>query len=157
MIESYKEQAFEEFIETYLLINGGYTQIPEDEEYNRELALFPKEAIRFIKNSQPEIYEKLEAQLGSATDGAIIDALVKFLDSDEHGTLDVIRSGFKVYGKTIKMAFFKPAFGKWKPWYVKNKKYKMLFKKSIKFLSKPLSRNPVKNGEPKKVTKAIKI
>jgi len=107
--ESYKEEAFEEYIETYLLINGGYTQVPEDEEYNRELALFPKEAIRFIKNTQPEIYEKLEAQLGDETEKAIIDALVKFLES--HGSLHVIRHGIKVYGKKIQLAYFKPAFG----------------------------------------------
>jgi len=45
MIGTYKEKAFEEFIETYLLLNGGYTQVPEEEEYSRELALFPEEVM----------------------------------------------------------------------------------------------------------------
>jgi type I restriction enzyme R subunit len=39
----------------------------------------------------------------------LIDALVKALEA--RGTLDVLRHGFKFFGKPIKMAYFKPAFG----------------------------------------------
>ncbi len=109
MVESYKEEAFEDFIETYLLVVEKYIQLPES-EYDRGLALFPDEVIRFIRDTQPDTWDKLEAQLGEDTEKAIIDSLIKFLDSDEHHSLDVIRHGFKVYGNKIKMAFFKPAF-----------------------------------------------
>ena len=30
---------------------------------------------------------------------------------DEHGALNTLRHGFKCYGKTIRIAFFKPAHG----------------------------------------------
>jgi type I restriction enzyme R subunit len=108
--ESYKEKTFEDFIETYLLVIEKYIQLPES-EYNRELAIFPDEVIRFIRDTQPEKWKKLESQLGKDTEKAVIDALVKFLDSDEHHCLDVIRKGFKVYGNKIDLAYFKPAYG----------------------------------------------
>lgn len=108
MTESYKEIAFEEWIETYLLEKAGYIQVPET-EYDRELALFPGEVIRFIRDTQPDTWQKLEAQLGNGTEQAIIDAIVKFLESQ--GTLAVIRHGIKVYGKKVRLAYFKPAFG----------------------------------------------
>jgi type I restriction enzyme R subunit len=110
MAETYKEETFEDFIETYLLVIEKYVQLPES-EYNRELAIFPHEVIRFIKDTQPEKWEKLESQLGKDTEKAVIDSLVKFLDSDERHVLDVVRHGFKVYGKHFDLAYFKPAFG----------------------------------------------
>ena len=38
-----------------------------------------------------------------------MDALAKELDLK--GTLDVLRHGFKFYGKTFRLAYFKPAHG----------------------------------------------
>ncbi len=53
------EAAFETAIESALL-GEGYTRVQE-EDFDRELALFPDEALAFIRATQRKVWEKLEA------------------------------------------------------------------------------------------------
>jgi hypothetical protein len=39
----------------------------------------------------------------------VLESLCKWLDT--HGTLATLRHGFKCFGKTLRMAFFRPAHG----------------------------------------------
>ncbi len=102
------EKAFEELIEKYLLEQGGYSK-GHPENFDRELALDKDAILGFLKDSQPESWQKITEVHGSLVESKIIQRLCKELES--RGTLDVLRHGFIDYGVRFKMAFFKPASG----------------------------------------------
>ena len=58
---------------------------------------------------QPEAWSAMAGLLGKLLQARIVEALAKELDLK--GTLDVLRHGFKFYGKTFRLAYFKPAHG----------------------------------------------
>jgi len=101
------EAAFETAIETSLL-GTGYTRLAGD-GYDRERAIWPTEALAFIQETQPTTWAKLEALHGAETGNRIIQALCKWMDT--HGALTTLRHGFKCYGKTLHIAYFRPAHG----------------------------------------------
>jgi type I restriction enzyme, R subunit len=101
------ETAFETVIEAQLLATG-YTAV-EGQAFDRERAIFPEEALAFIRATQPQIWGKLEALHGDQTGHRVLEALCKWLDS--HGALATLRHGFKCFGKTLRIAFFRPAHG----------------------------------------------
>jgi type I restriction enzyme R subunit len=77
--------------------------------FDRERAIFPAEALAFIKATQDAVWQKLEALHGEQTDERVLEALCKWLDV--HGALATLRHGFKCFGKTLRVAFFRPAHG----------------------------------------------
>jgi type I restriction enzyme, R subunit len=101
------EAAFENAIEDVLLTSGF--QRHTSKEFDRENAIFPAVALKFIQTTQPKIWDKLELLHGDKTGDRIISALCKWMDTN--GSLSTLRHGFKCYGKTIRIAFFKPAHG----------------------------------------------
>jgi len=101
------ETAFETVIEAQLLA-AGYTAV-DGQAFDRERAIFPKEALAFIRSTQPQIWSKLEALHGEQTGPRVLEALCKWLDS--YGALATLRHGFKCFGKTLRIAFFRPAHG----------------------------------------------
>lgn len=106
-MKSTSEAAFETAIEAVLL-GEGYTQI-EGTGFDRERAVFPDEALGFIRATQAKVWEKLEALHGEQTGTRVMESLCKWLDT--HGTLATLRHGFKCFGKTLRIAFFRPAHG----------------------------------------------
>ena len=99
------ERDFETAIEAGLTSSGGYeTRIPS--AYDEALALFPADVTGFLKESQPAKWQALEALLGPKTVVTLLDNLSKELGLK--GTLHVLRHGFKCYGKTFRMAYFRP-------------------------------------------------
>ncbi|MFZ1575871.1 MAG: type I restriction endonuclease [Chromatiaceae bacterium] len=101
------EAAFETAIEAVLL-GAGYTRL-DGKGFDRERAIFPDEALAFIQATQAKVWEKLEALHGEQTGARVLEALCKWLDT--YGTLDTLRHGFKCFGKTLRIAFFRPAHG----------------------------------------------
>ena len=101
------ETAFETVIEAELLATG-YTAV-DGKGFDRERAIFPEEALAFMRATQPQIWSKLEALHGEQTGPRVLEALCKWLDS--HGALATLRHGFKCFGKTLRIAFFRPAHG----------------------------------------------
>lgn len=101
------EAAFETAIEVVLLTDG-YAKILSD-DFDRERAIFPSEALTFIRETQTKMWEKLEALHGAETGERVLQALCKWLDT--HGALTTLRHGFKCFGKTLRIAFFRPAHG----------------------------------------------
>lgn len=101
------EAAFETAIEAVLLANG-YAQI-DSKVFDREQAIFPDLALSFIRATQGKVWEKLEALHGEQTGARVLESLCKWLDS--HGALATLRHGFKCFGKTLRIAFFRPAHG----------------------------------------------
>ena len=104
-MSGYTERAFETAIEAGLTRPGGYQKrIPST--FDEALALFPDDVSGFLKESQPTKWQALEALLGPKTPATVLDSLSKELELK--GTLHVLRHGFKCYGKTFRMAYFRP-------------------------------------------------
>lgn len=101
------ECAFEEILTITLLANG-YEEVA-DKTYDRELAIFPEMVLSFIRATQEKQWEKLEALHGKKTGERVLQNLCKWMDS--HGSLATLRHGFKCYGRTLRVAFFKAAHG----------------------------------------------
>ena len=101
------EASFETAIEAVLLASG-YARV-DGKSFNRELAIFPDEALSFIRATQSKVWEKLEALHGEQTGARVLESLCKWLDT--HGALATLRHGFKCFGKTLRIAFFRPAHG----------------------------------------------
>ncbi len=99
------EHAFETAIETGLVGQSGYAKRPPT-AFDETLALFPDDVIGFLKDSQPARWGQLEALLKDKTAPTVIDSLAK--EMAVKGTLHVLRHGFKCYGKTLRLAFFRP-------------------------------------------------
>lgn len=101
------EAAFESAIEAFLL-SAGYARI-DDKGFDRERAIFPEEALAFIQATQANVWNKLETLHGEQTDVRVLESLCKWMNT--HGTLATMRHGFKCFGRTLRVAFFRPAHG----------------------------------------------
>ncbi|MCP1509203.1 type I restriction enzyme R subunit [Pseudomonas marginalis] len=101
------ETAFESAIEAVLL-GDGYTRV-DAKGFDRQHAIFPDEALAFIRATQSKVWEKLEVIHCERTGARVLESLCKWLDT--HGTLATLRHGFKCFGKTLRIAFFRPAHG----------------------------------------------
>ncbi len=101
------EAAFETAIEAALLTDG-YVSLPSA-AFDRERAIFPETVLEFIRATQPREWGKLEALHGEETGERILSALCKWMDT--HGVLTTLRHGFKCFGRTLRVAFFRPAHG----------------------------------------------
>lgn len=99
------EAAFESVIESHLLANG-YTTIPP-RTYDPARAIFPDQVLDFIRETQSREWARLEALHGSNTGEQILGDLCKWMDA--HGSLSTLRHGFKCYGRTLRVAYFKAA------------------------------------------------
>jgi type I restriction enzyme, R subunit len=99
------ETAFEQVIEAYLLSHGYASLSPK--KFDCDRALFPEIAIDFIQQTQPKEWERLEKLHGDNTAPQILTDLSKWLDT--YGSLQVLRHGFKCYGRTLRIAYFKAA------------------------------------------------
>lgn len=101
------ETAFETAIGETLLANGFDSVAPES--FDREAAIFPAIVLEFIRATQPKAWQKLEALHGPKTGERILHDLCSWMDV--HGSLATLRHGFKCYGRTLRIAFFKAAHG----------------------------------------------
>ena|GEM_PF-7101 len=101
----HSEAAFETVIEHHLLAHG-YVAAAGD-GFDQERAHFPHVVLDFIKDTQPREWAKLEALLGPKTGEQILADLCKWMDAN--GSLATLRHGFKCYGRTLHVAFFKAA------------------------------------------------
>lgn len=103
----HSEGAFETVIEATMLANGA---VPEPAAgFDRERSIFPETVLAFIRSTHPKEWEALEALHGEKTGAQILTDLTKWMDRE--GSLATLRHGFKCYGKTLRIAFFKAAHG----------------------------------------------
>jgi len=99
----HSELAFEDVVEQGLLATG---YVPVDKGgFDRERAIFPAVVLDFIRATQPKEWGKLEALHGNKTGEQVLTDLCKWMDT--HGSLATLRHGFKCYGRTLRVAFFK--------------------------------------------------
>lgn len=104
-MSGHAERDFETAIEAGLIGAGGYAKRAPT-AYDETLALFPDDAIGFLKDSQPAKWQQLESLLKDKTSSTVLATLSKELETK--GSLHVLRHGFNCYGKTLRLAYFKP-------------------------------------------------
>jgi len=90
------------------LIAGGCVSV-DKAGLDRERGIFPAEVIGFIKGTQAKDWAKIEAVLGNKTESQVLKDLVAWMDSN--GSLATLRHGFKCYGRTLRVAYFRAAHG----------------------------------------------
>lgn len=101
------EKTFEAYIQE-AVSNRGW-EAGSSSLWDKQRAIFPEYILAFIKSTQAKLWEAMEALHGGELSAKLIEALVK--ERDNKGTMHIIRHGFKFYGQTFKLAFFKPAHG----------------------------------------------
>lgn len=104
---NHTETAFESVIESHLLSNG-YGKVDKS-GFDRSRAIFPEVALAFIRETQPKEWSRLEALHGAKTGEQVLADLCKWMDT--YGSLATLRHGFKCYGRTLHIAYFKAAHG----------------------------------------------
>lgn len=104
-MKSYSETAFETVLSETLL-NAGYIALAAT-SFDRARALFPAVTLAFIRATQPDAWGKLETLHGEKTGERVLTDLGKWLDT--YGALATLRHGFKCYGRTLRIAYFKAA------------------------------------------------
>ncbi len=104
----HRERAFEAAIEHSLLTHGGYIKA-DPANFDRARALDPTLLFPFIRAAQAKDWQAIEKHYGERAETVLLDDLCRALDSQ--GALDVIRHGFKCFGRLIRVAYFKPASG----------------------------------------------
>ncbi len=108
MTTDHKEKEFEQSIVQHLVDHGGYVE-GKPEDFDPKLALLPQALMEFVKDSQPEAWERLETIHQAAVEDKFINRLCKELDS--HGMLHVIRHGITDYGVHVDCMYSAPHTG----------------------------------------------
>lgn len=76
---------------------------------DKERALFPAQVFAFLQETQLKLWDDMRALHAAGLEMLLLSTLVKELETK--GSLFVLRHGFKFYGKTFRVAYFKPAHG----------------------------------------------
>jgi Type I site-specific restriction-modification system, R (restriction) subunit and related helicases len=104
-----KEIGFEEFIENELVEKRGYRIRSPREHYNKQLAMDTELVLEFVRSTQPDEWEKVEAQYGADAPERFLARLDEEIASQ--GLLNVLRNGVKDRGVTIRLAYAEPQTG----------------------------------------------
>ncbi len=123
------ERAFENAIEEHLLGHGWLKGSPD--RFDREQALDKEQALTFIQETQPEVWSGLKKDHGTETDATVIAWLVKALEFQ--GTLHLLRHGFKVQNRLVRLAFFPPTHGLNPELVAKAEKNRLIVTRQVKF------------------------
>lgn len=102
------ESAFETYAQEVLLEQGGW-KLGSVSEWDKQNALFPDRVFDFLAATQLHLWQSMQKLHGDGLHTMLVQTLVKELEIK--GTLHVLRHGFKFYGKTFRLAYFKPAHG----------------------------------------------
>ena len=104
---TYTEERFEDHIETHL--NRSRYRSRQPAIYNKSLCLIPGETLRFIQQTQPEVYRRLKRQYGEETPTKLLDRVSK--EIGRRGVLDVLRKGVIDRGCRFNLTYFRPSSG----------------------------------------------
>jgi len=103
-MSTYKEIAFEDFIERQLAGLHGYRTRKARTNYDKRLAMDGELVLEFLRETQSDKMDKHRERFGDDADAKLLARL-----DDEiiaRGTLDVLRGGFEDRGTKFDMAFF---------------------------------------------------
>jgi type I restriction enzyme R subunit len=105
----HKEIAFEDEICAHLAANGWLCAEGDYATYDRARALFPSDVLAWVKEAQPDAWQRMEKLNGGNAGDAFLDRVREQID--QRGALDVLRQGVELVGLRSKvlMAQFKPS------------------------------------------------
>jgi type I restriction enzyme R subunit len=89
----HREIVLEQHLVSQLVQGQGYLERRPD-DYDRPLAVDKALVVRFVRETQPDEWLKLESQYASSAEGEFFKQLEKALK--QRGTLDVLRQGIKL-------------------------------------------------------------
>ena len=105
--------------------------------YSQEVAIFPDDLLAFVQETQPAEWAKFKRWHNGQSEAMFVRRVAKQLDT--HGTLHVLRHGFKDTDAKFFLCQFKPAHGK-------NPKLQVLYEKNRLTVVRQL-RYSVNNGQ----------
>jgi type I restriction enzyme R subunit len=108
-MKTHGESTYESYLASTLAGHGWAMRMCADTAWDSERAWFPGEILAFIQATQGDLWKQMAGQHGPALGGMLLSTLAK--DLDQVGLLEVLRHGFKFYGKRFHIAAFKPAHG----------------------------------------------
>lgn len=118
------EKIFEDELCEHLASHGWSvrTHLKTAASYSRELALFPDDLLTFVRETQPKEWEKFKKWHNGQSEAIFVKRVAEQLD--KHGTLHLLRHGFKDRDAKFFLCQFRPAHKKnpqlW-DWYEKNR------------------------------------
>lgn len=98
-----KEKRFEQDIEEYLIIQGGYVK-GNPQSFDRKLGLDTNTFVSFIKNSQPKKWERYEKIYGADSEKQIVERFCR--EVKMNNLLHVFRKGLQT-----EVSLLTPYFG----------------------------------------------
>ena len=101
------ELRFEEWIEKSLQAQGYTSRVYS--EYNKDLCLIVEDVIGFIKETQPDEYQKLFSQFDTQTDDQLCKTINNTISS--RGIVDTLRKGISTRGCSFELVYFQPKSG----------------------------------------------
>lgn len=107
MSNKLSEFRFEEWIEKSLIKNG-YTN-RKNTEYDKDLCLIQEDLIGFIKETQPQEYQKLYNQFEGSTDTQICKTITDNIS--KWGIVQTLRKGISTRGSSFDLVYFEPRSG----------------------------------------------
>jgi type I restriction enzyme R subunit len=118
------ERIFENELCDHLAANSWNvrTHLKDATGYNRELALFPDDLLAFVQDTQPAEWAKFKKWHNGESEKMFVKRVAEQLD--KHGTLFLLRNGFKDRDAKFFLCQFRPAHKKnqqlW-AWYEQNR------------------------------------
>ncbi|MDO9140778.1 MAG: type I restriction endonuclease [Methylobacter sp.] len=96
MAKDHHEVHFENYITKKLVEQGWLEGMIAG--YDQQRALFPEDVMAWLEATQPTVLSKLNGLHGSDAQKHLLDRLEDVLKSKTGGTINVLRSGFKIAG-----------------------------------------------------------
>jgi type I restriction enzyme R subunit len=104
----HKERQFEDELCAHLAANGWHYSA-NDSGYDPERALLPIDILAWVRETQPDEWRKVEGRHKGNAEVYFLDRLTQQLD--KHGSLHVLRHGFKDVNASFALCQFKPGTG----------------------------------------------
>lgn len=102
-----REKQFQQDIIDALVAQGWL--VGDSKHYDCERALYPEDVVAFVREAQPDQWERFAKMYPEDTDAALVRSVARQLD--KKGGLDVLRHGYKDRGARIQLCRFKPDHG----------------------------------------------
>lgn len=103
------ERIFEDELCEHLAANGWSvrTHLKDATSYDRQLALFPEDLLAFVQETQPTEWAKFKTWHNGHSEAMFVKRVAEQLD--KHGTLYLLRHGFKDRNAKFELCQFRPA------------------------------------------------
>jgi type I restriction enzyme, R subunit len=103
------ERIFEDELCEHLDANGWSvrTHLKDATSYDRQLALFPEDLLAFVQETQPTEWAKFKTWHNGHSETMFVKRVAEQLD--KHGTLHLLRHGFKDRNAKFELCQFRPA------------------------------------------------